>query len=238
MKLKKMLKVIIGIVVFITLPSLLLFGFAYYNYNEEIPEGETGIEADALATKMLETLNYKAFKNVNYLEFSSLNRRHYEWEISKNICTIYWKDFKVELNLINQDSSFTYMHSFKVTGEQNRKLLKKAVSYYNKDTFWLLAPFKVFDEGVERKIVNTKEYSNALLVIHPKNHDVPVKTYLWILDKNGKPTSFKMWDSSLPINGLEATWNHWITTENGVLLPNFHKIFLFGFEFRNISEIQ
>ena len=56
-----MLKVIIGIVVLITLPSLLLFGFAYYNYNEEIPEGETGIEADALATKMLETLNYKAF---------------------------------------------------------------------------------------------------------------------------------------------------------------------------------
>jgi hypothetical protein len=234
MKLKKAFKIIIGIVIFITLPSLLLYGFAYFKYNEELPQGQTGIEADALATKMQNALNINAFNNTKYIEFTAFNRRHYEWEKSKDICKIYWKDFKVELNLKNLDSSSAYIHSFKVTGDQKGKLYKKAIKYFNKDMFWLTAPYKAFEKGVERRIVKTKNNTDALLITHPKEDNTPIKTYLWILDSYGKPTAFKMWDSSLLINGMEASWSDWITTKNGAQLPVFHKLFLFGIEFKNI----
>ena len=44
-----------------------------------------------------------------------------------------------------------------------------------------------------------------------------------------------MWTSVLPINGLEATWSDWTTTESGALLPTFHKLLITGLE---ISAIK
>ena len=234
MKLKKAFKIIIGIVIFLTLPSLLLYGFAYFKYNEELPQGETGVEADALATKMQNALNINAYNHTQYIEFTTLSKRHYEWRKSKNICKIYWKDFKVELNLNYLDSSTAFIHSFKVTGDQREKLNKKAIKYFNKDIFWLTAPYKAFEKGVERKIVKTKDNKNALLITHPKEENIPVESYLWILDSSSKPTAFKMWDSSVLVNGIEASWSDWTTTESGAQLPTFHKMFLFGIDFENI----
>ncbi|NNK83552.1 MAG: hypothetical protein HKO92_10555 [Flavobacteriaceae bacterium] len=235
MNFKKALKVLIGIVVFISLPSLLLFGYAYYKYHEDIPIGETGESADALANKMQNALNIEAFNNVNYISFTIRNKRHYEWIKDKNTCTVTWKDFKVELNLKNHDSSLAYMHSFKVILEEKNKLLNKALDYYQKDIFWLLAPYKAFDNGVKRGIVNNGKYSDALLITHPKSDNLPVESYLWILDENGKPEAMKMWGNSTPIDGIEASWNNWTTIESGAILPTFHKIFMFGIEISNIK---
>ena len=235
MRLNKAFKVIIGIVILLTLPSLLLYGYAYFKYNEEIPQGETGIEADALAIKMQEALNIDAFNKTTYIEFTTLNKRHYEWDRSNDICKIYWKDFKVELNLKNFDSSSAFIHSFKVTGDQKEKLNKKAIKYYNKDLFWLIAPYKAFEKGVERKLVKLKDNTNALLITHPSGSNTPIKSYLWALDSTGKPKAFKMWDASVLINGMEASWSDWTTTLSGAQLPTFHKIFLFGISFENIN---
>jgi len=44
------------------------------------------------------------------------------------------------------------------------------------------------------------------------------------LDATGKPTSFQMWVDILPINGFEASWEHWITKERGAQLPSHHKL--------------
>ena len=238
MKPKKAFKLIIGIVIFITLPSLLLYGFAYFKYNEKIPQGETGIEADALATKMQNALNINAFNNTQYIEFTTMSRRHYEWAKSKGICKIYWKDFRVELNLKNLDSSSAFIHSFKVTGDQRDELNKKAIKYFNKDIFWLTAPYKAFEKGVERRIVKTKDNKNALLITHSKEENTPIESYLWLLDSSGEPTAYKMWGSSVLVNGMKASWSDWTTTESGAQLPTFHKIFLFGIDFENIIGNQ
>ena len=59
MKTKKTLKIITGAIVFLTLPSLLFFGFLYFKYNEDLPTGIQGEKADALAYNMLEALDYE-----------------------------------------------------------------------------------------------------------------------------------------------------------------------------------
>ena len=50
----------------------------------------------------------------------------------------------------------------------------------------------------------------------------PGDSYIWILDENYVPKSYKMFVPSMQMNGVNATWEDWITTESGALLPTNH----------------
>lgn len=225
MKLKKILKIILGTVIFLTLPSLLFFGFLYFKYNEDLPQGTEGKQADAVATKMLIALNYEAFVSTEVFEWTYKKRRHYKWEKSKNNCDVYWKQYKVNLDLKDENNHQAYVHSFQVDGDLAEKLIKKAIKYYKNDSFWVFAPYRIFNQNTKRELIG-----NDLLVTYSNGN-----SYLWQLDDNGMPNSFKMWTSELPIKGLEASWTDWANTETGVYLPTFHKILFFGME---ISDIK
>lgn len=233
-KTKRVVKIVLGIIVFLTLPTLLLYGFVYFKYNEELPTGIQGEHADALAYKMLDALDYEAYKNTNYLEWTFKKRHHFQWQKDKNTCLVFWEDYKVDLNLDNYSESKAYVHNFKVQDEIANELIEKAITYFNNDSFWLVAPYKVFDEGVERSLVTTKEGEDALLVTYTSGGTTPGDSYLWIFKDNGKPKSFRMWVDILPIGGLEASWSNWTTTESGAQLPTFHKMLVFGLEIDNI----
>ena len=235
MKSKKLLKITVGVLVFLTLPSLLLFGFVYFKYNEDLPTGIQGNEADALATKMLEALDYKAFEATNYIEWTFKNRHHYKWRKTKNTCDVYWKEYKVSLNFNDASQHKAYVHSFKVDDELSKELIAKAITYFNNDSFWLVAPYKVFDKGTERRLVTLENNKKALLVTYKTGGTTPGDSYLWHFDSTGKPISFQMWVAILPIEGLTATWTDWITTDSGAQLPNFHKLGVFGLEISHVK---
>lgn len=236
MKSKKTIKITTGILVFLTLPSLLFFCFLYFKYNEDLPTGIQGKEADALAYKMLNTLNYDAYKNTNYLEWTFKKRHHYKWKKDKNTCDVFWKGYKVSLNLTDASKNQAYVHSFKVVdNDLAKELIEKATKYFNNDSFWLVAPYKIFDKGTERRLVTLKNNKKALLVTYKSGGSTPGDSYLWHLDKTGKPTSFQMWVTVLPIDGLKASWSNWVTTESGAQLPNFHKFGIFGLEISHVK---
>ena len=102
----------------------------------------------------------------------------------------------------------------------------------------MVAPYKVFDKGVERRLVTTETNEGALLVTYTSGGSTPGDSYLWHLDKDGKPKSFQMWVDILPIDGLEATWENWTTTDTGALLPTFHKFLIFGLELEDIKGTE
>ncbi len=235
MKLKKTSKIIAGVIIFFTLPSLLFFGFLYFKYNEDLPTGIQGVEADALATKMLAALDFEAFKSTNYLEWTFKKRHHYKWEKDKNICEVYWKEYKVDLDLSDYSKSKMFIHSFEVDVKQNQDILTKSITYFNNDSFWLVAPYKVFDKGVERRLVTLENNKEALLTTYTSGGSTPGDSYLWHFDDTGKPTSFQMWTSILPIDGLEASWTDWKTTESGAQLPTFHKLLFLGLEMGDVK---
>jgi len=234
LKPKRIFKIVAGVVVFITLPTLLLFSFMYFKYNETLPTGIQGKQADALAHKMLNALDYNAYKGTNYIEWTFKKRHHYKWYKAKNICEVYWKQNKVILNLNNTSKSKVYIHSFKNESDMAKKLIDKAITYFNNDSFWLVAPYKVFDKGVERRLVKNNN-KNALLVTYNTGGSTPGDSYLWIFDDGNKPEAFKMWTSILPINGLQASWENWTTTQSGAQLPTFHKLLFLGLEIDNIK---
>ncbi len=235
MRAKKTLKIVLGVIVFFTLPSLLFFGFMYFKYNEALPHGIQGEQADALAYNMLDALNYEAYKNTDYLEWTYKNRRHYQWQKNKNTCDVFWKEYKVTLDLDDLSKSMAYVHSFIMDNELKDDLIEKAIKYFNNDSFWLVAPYKVFDPGVERELIKLPNNEEALLVTYASGGNTPGDAYLWQFDDTGKPKGFKMWTSSLPIDGLEASWTDWTTTDTGVQLPTFHRLLFMSFQIADIK---
>ena len=231
---KKILKIVAGIIIFFTLPSFLLFGFLYFKYNEDLPAGIQGEPAEQLATKMLNALDYETYQNTDHLEWTFKRSHHFKWNKAKNTCEVYWKNYKINLDLNDTSKSEAYQNNLKVDGATSKKLIEKALVYFNNDSFWLVAPYKVFDPGTERRLVTLDDGSDALLVTYTSGGTTPGDSYLWHLDPSGKPISFQMWVDILPISGLEATWSDWTTAESGAQLPTFHKFMVFGMEITDI----
>jgi len=137
--LKKLFK-IFGILVLL---ALLGFGIAYYLYNEPLPTGESGPEADALAFRMLDALNYKNYQNTNIIEWSFNGGDHqYLWNKEKEQVDVSWGNYKVDLDLINKSSSKAYENGELLSYEKTKELIETASSHFNNDSFWLVAPFK------------------------------------------------------------------------------------------------
>jgi len=232
---KRILKIIVGIIIFFTLPTALLFGYIYFKYNEPLPISKPNPEADALAKDMLEALNYKAYKNTDYIEFTFANRHHYKWNKLENKCQVYWKRFQVNLDLSNTKKSTVLVGKQTYNGIEKDQYVKKALDYFNNDTFWLVAPYKVFDNGTTRAIAKNDAGEKGLLVSYSSGGSTPGDSYLWHLDENKKPKSFQMWTSILPIQGFPSSWNQWTTTETGAILPTFHDLSFLGLEITGIK---
>jgi hypothetical protein len=73
-------------------------------------------------------------------------------------------------------------------------------------------------------LVPQENGSTRLLVTYTTGGDTPGDSYLWELNEKGLPVSFRMWVQIVPLNGFEASWEGWHTTESGALLPQSHKV--------------
>jgi len=219
---KKFFK-ILGSIFFVLIATGAIF---YLFKNEPLPKGEQGKEADTLATKMLNALNYEAYENTEKIEWNFRNDHFYKWNKQENIVAISWANYKVILHTNNPKKTEVFIDDKKV---ENTEIIKKATDFYNNDSFWLVAPYKVFDTGTERRIVKY-EGKDALLITYTSGGSTPGDSYLWILNENHLPTSFKMWTNIIPIGGLSATWSDWKNTESGIKLPTKHRLSLFGLE--------
>ncbi|WP_397447199.1 hypothetical protein [Polaribacter sp. R77954] len=198
----------------------------YFINNEDLPKGKKGKEADALAIKMFNAIHHEAFENTEVLEWSFRAQNFYKWYKQKGIVEVKWDENKVILNTKDNSKSVIFINKKKV---DNPEILQKAIRYFNNDSFWLVAPYKIFDPGTERSIVNY-EGKDALLITYTSGGSTPGDSYLWILDDNYFPTSFKMWTSIIPIGGVSGSWSDWKNTEAGIKLPTKHTLSLFGME--------
>ncbi len=185
--------------------------------NESLPKGTQGKEADELAEKMMSAINKKAFESTEILTWSFRGKHHYVWKKKEGLVDVSWNDISVTVNLNDYTKSIG----------DSPELIETAIKYFNNDSFWLIAPYKVFDKGVERSIVNI-ENKDALLIKYTTGGNTPGDSYLWILDDNYVPVLFKMWTQIIPIGGVSATWNDYITSDSGIMLPKSHTLSILG----------
>ncbi|MDP5093390.1 MAG: hypothetical protein NWQ17_08760 [Polaribacter sp.] len=219
----KKLFTFIGVILLLLIAAVAIY---YFANNESLPEGKKGKEADALAIKMFNAINHEAFENTEVLEWSFRNEHFYRWRKSIGLVEIKWDENKVLFDTKTPNNSTLFVNDKKVN---NPELLKKAIDFFNNDSFWLIAPYKIFDSGTQRSIVK-HEGKDALLITYTSGGSTPGDSYLWILDENYFPISYKMWTSIIPIGGVSATWTDWKKTESGIQLPTKHTLSLFGMQ--------
>ena len=181
----------IGIILVVLFAAIAVY---YFANNEALPEGKKGKEADALAIKMFNAMNHEAFENTEIIEWSFREKHHYRWIKRENSIVIKWDDNIVHLFPNQPEKNMLFDKERRRIKNPNPKIFKQATDFFNNDSFWLVAPYKIFDAGTERSIVK-HEGKDALLITYTSGGSTPGDSYLWILDENYVPTSFKMWTS-------------------------------------------
>ena len=216
---KKVLK-ILGILIAIFV--LAIVGFMVW-MNESQPTGEAGQQAEVLAQKMLEATNKKAWDTTYCVQWTFKDVHHFFWDRKRNFVEVKWENNKVLLHTKSvTGKAYT---ADKLLGEEEAKpLISKAWEYFCNDSFWLLAFTKTHDEGVERTYVKQDDGQDGLMVSYASGGVTPGDSYLWLLDENGLPTSYKMWVSIIPIQGLEVTWENWEKLPTGAMVATSHKL--------------
>ncbi len=217
---KNFLKVSGLILLLIVLALVVLFIIK----NERLPNGIVSQDADTLADKMLEAVNMEAWEQTHYIAWTFKDVHHFVWDKKRKLVKVKWEDVEVDLNLKRLSEGKVMVNSKTLTGEKKQQYLEKAWKYFANDSFWLIAPLKVYDEGVVRSIVNINEHQKGLLVTYEKGGVTPGDSYLWVLGEDNLPIYYKMWVSIIPIGGVKATWSNWEKMPTGVMLPTNHQL--------------
>lgn len=231
--LKKIVR--ISLYVLLSILGILMVSFIVLKvmYNEDLPQGETGKLADELAYQMLEAIKHEEFIQAKEIQWRFRGVNRYEWKLQEDVVEVYWKDYQVSLFTKNPEQSKAYQNGNEIKGEERKEAIAYATKNFNNDSFWLIAPHKVFDEGTQRQLVEDGE-QKKLLVTYSSGGSTPGDSYLWELDENHTPISMKMWVSIIPLDGVEAKWENWQMTEGGFPLPQQRTFF--GLEIP-ISEV-
>jgi hypothetical protein len=224
------LKALLGLI------SVLIIAFVVLKlvYNEDLPQGQSGAQADALAYNILDAINHDAFTQAKEIHWTFRGVNHYEWQLQDNVVEVAWEDYKVTYYTQNRDKSTAYQNAQRLEGKAKEEAITYAVNNFNNDSFWLIAPHKLFDSGTTRSLVRENS-KDKLLVQYTSGGSTPGDAYLWEVDENYKPIAFKMWVSILPFDGLEAQWTDWEMTAGGFPLPESQTIW--GLEIP-ISEVE
>jgi hypothetical protein len=216
---KKLLKWIFGVLVIVIVCGITYVRLAM---GMSLPEGVAGIEADALASKMMVKVNEQAWNDTRFLTWSFAERNTYIWDRSRSLIHISFDNAEVVLH--SQDlSGWAIEHGEVVSDSEYERLQEKAWSNFCNDSFWLIAPLKVMDDGVQRKLVDSDKGS-ALLVTYPSGGVTPGDSYLWFINEDGLPYAYRMWVDIIPVPGLEVSWEDWTELHTGVLVAQKHML--------------
>lgn len=203
---------------------IILFGIAIITMvgcSEKLPSKVLDDNADVLTKKMFEAVNKNAWDDLNFIQWSFIDKHHYIWDKKRNFVEVKWGDVQVLLDTKKVDGIVS--KNGKRIDDNKSKYIKKAWSFFCNDSWWLNAPVKAMDSGVSRSVVELKDGRKGLKVSYESGGVTPGDSYVWILDKENKPSSYKMWVSIIPIGGLESTWDDWITVKGGAKIATSHK---------------
>lgn len=209
---------------FFFLLFLIVVGFiAVKVISEKEPKGQSGTQADQLANQVLQTLNKDAYDTIPYLQWEFFRAgQKYFWNKMDNQAIIEWADNKVIMDL-DAVAGVSYAKGVKQEGDAHKALIDKAWSNWCNDSFWMIAPFKLFDPGTSREIVKLEDGRTGLKISYKSGGVTPGDVFLWELDKNSRPTGWKMWTSILPVKGIASAWSGW-ENHMGAMLSTKHTL--------------
>jgi len=202
---------ILGIFLLVLLVGLVVLRLALH---EKLPEGKQDKAAEMLAGKMLMAIDKPAWDSTGVVQWTFRGEHNFLWDRTRNWVQVKWKENEVYV-ILDSLTGVAFQNGKQLEGKKADKLVHKAWTFFANDSFWLNAPAKVFDKGTERRLVKLENGEDALLITYTSGGVTPGDSYLWTLDENGLPQSWKMWVKIIPIGGISTTWQDWTTLDTG-----------------------
>jgi len=210
--------IIAGVVVLVIIIGLTIFTLIA---SEDRPEAISGGKAENLAQKIYDATNKEAWDSLDYIRWTFRESNHYTWDRQQNLVEVVWDEYRVLLDP-ESVSGIAFKKGDQLKGEEEQRLLEEAFKLFCNDGFWMNAFTKLHDPGTNRGIHISENGDTSLLVTYTSGGVTPGDAYLWKVDDEGLPLSFKMWVSIIPVGGLEFTWEDWDTLYNGALIAQNH----------------
>lgn len=215
----KILKILLSLLLILAVAGFI----AIKLFSESEPDGQTGSEADQLAQTIMTNLNKEAFDAIPYLQWEFFRPgQKYLWDKKNNKAIIEWSDNKVIFDLDAYNAK-CFMDGQPAPADKIEELKSKAWSNWCNDSFWMIAPYKLFDPGTSREVVNLDDGRKGLKVTYQSGGVTPGDIYLWEIDSNNRPTGYKMWTSIIPIKGMYSSWGGW-ENHMGAILSTKHSL--------------
>lgn len=211
-----------------------ILAILFFVYNESKPVGTKGPEAEALAKKMLAAIDQTAWDSTTYVQWTFKGMHSFLWDKDRHFVKVTWGENEVLLNTKKVDGN-AYVKGVEQSGEAANKLIQDAWNYFCNDSFWLNAPAKVYDPGTERSLVTLDDGSQGLMVSYASGGVTPGDSYLWLLDDNGRPKSWKMWVKIIPLGGMEFSWEKWEKLSTGAQIATFHTSSILDLDISNLK---
>lgn len=219
---------------------LLLIGLVQCNgsseFGQEPPEGMKGEKAESLANEMLEAIDHEAWDSTKWVRWS-FTGHHFVWDKERHLVRVKWGNKKVLLDPDRIDG-LAYKRGEKLEGKKKEKAIEKAWEFFINDSYWLSAPAKIFQKGTERELVLTEGGDERLLVTYTSGGVTPGDSYLWKLDSNALPQSYRMWVSIIPIGGMKASWEGWEELSTGAMIATEHRMSIFTLKVKDLKAAQ
>lgn len=156
-------------------------------------------QGDGLATRMINRLGGRdAYNQLRVLSFEfivekdgqTLAKRHHDWDIHAGLSHVVGENEgkKIEAFIRLSDRSGTvWVDGVESSSEAERKkLLEQAYAWWVNDSYWLVSPFKAFDPGVKRSVID-----GALRTSFKSVGLTPGDVYLYDLDAQGMLTGWR-----------------------------------------------
>ena len=208
-KINKILLVAMSVLLILAVALALVISVA----DDPLPQNaQQGEAAEKLADQMLMALGKPAYDSLRLIEWTFRGKHHFVWDKDINRVSVDWDDYQVTF-FPESLTGEAYQEGEMVRDTARQKeLIQKAWSYFANDSFWLVAPFKIRDPGTVRSLVQTEE-GPGLLVTYQSGGVTPGDSYMWILDDQNRPKSWKMWVSIIPVGGLTFDISQWQTRQ-------------------------
>jgi hypothetical protein len=218
--LRRLGKWLLGLFLVIAL-GLFVVGLALHR---PLPEGVPGLEADALAQRMMSSVNAEAWARVGAIRFDFAQYDAWLWDRKGQRARLKTGDLEVQFHTDTRDG-LAFKAGRRLEGEDLDDALASAWARFCNDTFWLNPVVKAFDMGTERMRVELDGGRVGLLVRYAGGGVTPGDSYLWMLDEAARPTAWRMWVKVLPVGGLEVPWAGWTQLPGGAWISTEHPFF-------------
>jgi hypothetical protein len=203
---------------------VLMVGIVGYAWlDEPLPGGVSDAGADALAGRMVASVDAEGWARTGAITWTYAGRFTHLWDRERGYVRVRRGGWEALVDLA-RGSGVASQDGVALEGEARSEAVQAAYAAWANDSFWLAAMNKPFDPGTTRSRVVQDDGVDALLVSYASGGVTPGDAYLWHLDPRGRPTSWQMWVSILPIGGATATWEDWVQLKTGAWVSTRHRL--------------